>query len=290
MRTDTPTFLDPNPETGDPSTLSAADEATLLRRIDAGVIADAALRGWRPTPPGASTAELRLVAAEGECARLEMAAANTGLVWWLVHPIARASGRDRDELFQEGVVGLMEAIQRFDPTRGRFATYAVPRIRMRVWDAAVTAHGSLGLPARRARQWRRARALSAQLTVTLSRAPRIEELARETGESVAVVRSLLAFVPPVTLAPDAPGWDDVAPARSQGAASEDVDREAVLRLLRRLGTFDRAMVARLYGLDGPAHSHAEVARDLGRSESTIRRRERRALELLRAGTPEWLAA
>lgn len=267
----------------------ATENDRLLRLIEAGTIAEAALRGWFTGSRAATTAELDTLAADGRRARAQFAELNAPLVTWVARPIARSTGHDLDELVQEGAIGLLEAIDRFDPTRSRFATYAVPRIRMRVWDAAVTSLGSLGMSPRRAREWRRARAASARLTMTLARRPLAEEVAGELGESVSVVRTLLAFAPPVTLAPDAAGWRLLA-AEAEPEASDGVDRAAVRRLLRRLDDTDRWIVSQLYGLDGPARSHAEVAGDLGRSPSTVRRRERQALELLRAGTDDLLAA
>lgn len=269
--------------------LTAEEETRLVRLMEAGVAAEAALRGRLGAPPDARTEELQTLVEAGDQARNAFTQANVGLVWWVAAPIARSTGHGRDELAQEGMVGLLEAIQRFDPARSRFATYALPRIRMRVWDAAVTSHGGLGLSARRARRWRQVRGAAARLTVVLARKPRAEEVAEELGESVGVVRSLLAFTPPVTLPPDAPGWDEAAAGGPQPTASQ-VDGLAVRRLLRRLDPLDRAVVSQLFGLDGPVRSHVEVARALGRSESTIRRRERQALTLLRAGTAARLAA
>ncbi len=273
-----------------PHLLDADEEVVLQRRIEAGVAAEAALAGWLAAPGGASPRDLRRIAAEGERARTAFARANTGLVWWVIAPIAQRTRHAPDELFQEGVVGLLEAIQRFDARRGRFSTYAVPRIKMRAWDAAVTAHGALGIPPRRARQWRQARAAVADLTIRLAREPRVDEVAEATGEAVEVVRSLLVFGPPVVLSPGSPGWDVVGPAEPPAGASDEVDRMAVRRLLRRLEDGDREVVARLFGLDGPVRSHAEVARELGCSESTVRRRERVALGILRAGAAARLAA
>lgn len=267
-----------------------AEEAEVLLRIEAGVVADAALDGRMPLSRDVSEADLRAVVADGERARLELLRVTIGLVGWVAGDVARLSGREPDELFQDGMVGLLEAIQRFDLRRGRFSTYAVPRIKMRVWDAAVTDHGSIGLPPRRARQWRRAKAASARLAVTLARPPRVEDVAAATGETVGVVQALLAYVPPVCLAPDAPSWADAVTDGAHPGLARLETATTVRRLLRRLDDFDRALVGGLFGLDGPARSHAEVARDLGRSESTIRRRERRALDLLRAGTEEALAA
>lgn len=267
-----------------PTTAARDWEAALFRRIEAGTLAAAALDGLLKAPTGTSLRDLLTLANDGRRARTEFAERNTLLVWYTVLPIAERTGLDRDELFQEGVVGLLEAIDGFDPERASFATWALPRIRMRVWDSACTVHGSLGLPARRARQWRRVLAVQARLATTLARMPQPEEIAVHTGDPVATVRALLAFAPASPLTEDQ-GAPVAAPAASGG------DGPVVQRLLRRLDDGDRAVVAHLFGLDGaPMLSHADVARTLGRSESTIRRRERIALKLLRAGMPTDLAA
>lgn len=296
MQNITPTALSALSDLGDlggpnaPELLTAAEEAALQHRIEAGVAAEAALAGWLAAPSHVTADELARIAADGERARTHLAGANTGLVWWVVGPIARRSGHSAAELFQEGSIGLLEAIQRFDPDRARFTTYAVPRIRMRAWDAAATSHGSLGIPARRARQWRRVRGVASELTVSLARTPRVAEVARVTGESIAVTQALLAFAPPIPLSPDAQRWDELGPATAQRSVTDEVDRAAVRRLLRRLDDQDRAMMVQLYGLEGPARTYAQVAREQGRSESTVRRRERLALDLLRAGAAARLAA
>ncbi|MBK8462564.1 MAG: sigma-70 family RNA polymerase sigma factor [Nigerium sp.] len=252
-------------------------EAAVLRRIEAGVLADAVLHGEFPGPADASEAELRLLVADGDRARQTLLDAHRGLVGWVAGQVAQRTGLERAELVQEGMIGLLEAIWRFDPARGNFATCALPRIRMRVWDAAVTGHGSLGLPARRARQWRHLRAVAGRLAVRLGREPEASEIADEAGESLATVERLLAFDPPVALDPEGFEVPDAV-------AAPGVDPQVVRRLLRRLSSFDRTMICHLYGLAGhPVRTHAEVAAMTRRSESTIRRRERAALALMRAG-------
>lgn len=269
-------------DAGLPPMIGRDAEADWSRRIEAGVLADAILVGHHPRPAGATDAELAALVRDGETARRRAADANERLVWYVVHPVALRTGLDRDELFQEGMVGLLEAIQRFDPGIASFATCALPRIRMRVWDAAATVHGTIGLPPRRARQWRRARSIRANLAMTLARTPRLHEVAEAVGESPATTASLLAFRPACAL-PDEPAEEWAAPTASEIA--EDVGA-----LLRRLNEDDRAVIAHLFGIDGaPALSYAGAARALGRSESTIRRRERIALGLLRGGA-EVLAA
>lgn len=278
MTNNTPTLSLTGEYTGaDSHPTTAVDEAALLRRIEAGVLADAALGGEFPTPEGASAIELRLLAEDGRRARVALIDAHVGLVGWVAATVAARTGLERAELAQEGMIGLLEAIGRFDPARGNFATCALPRIRMRVWDAAVTGHGSLGLPARRARQWRYLRAVAGRLTVALGREPEASEVADEAGESRATVETLLAFGPPVALGAETSDVPDAV-------AAPGVDPQVVRRLLRRLSSFDRTMICHLYGLAGhPVRTHAEVAAMTQRSESTIRRRERAALALMRAG-------
>lgn len=260
--------------------LTRDDEVALLRRMDAGTIADAVLAGRHRSSCAATHGELLRLVEDGEAARRRFVAANIGLVRYVVRAVAERTGQPRRELFQEGMVGLLEALPRFDPRRGKFATCALPQIRMRVGDAAVTNQGALGLPARRARQWRRARAAVGELTSALAREPQLDEIAVATGETCSVVRTLLAFTPVVPLDRDDPRWLDLCAAPE---ADDEHEPALVHGLLRRLDDFDLNVVAQLYGLDGPARTHAEVAGLTGRSESTVRRAERRALALMRAG-------
>ena len=268
--------------------LSRADEVALLRRIDAGTIAAEVLHR-RITPLlEASEPELRRIVDEGERARSTLLDAHSGLVWYVVRPIAVRTGQPAEDLFQEGYVGLLEAVDRYLPERGNFATCALPWIRMRVRDAATTAQGALGLPPRRARQWRRTRSAVTALTGALARTPRVEEVAEATGETALVVRNLLSYTPVVPLDRDHPRWLRLCADPTHEPTL--VDPDAVRRLLGRLDHFDRTVVVQLYGLDGPPRSHADLADATGRSESTIRRRERRALALMRGGDAAGRAA
>lgn len=254
--------------------LTHDDEKALARAIEAGVLADAALRGR--VPAGVDAAELGALAARGDRAWRRLAESNVRLVWLVVLPIARRSGVDGDDLFQEGYLGLLEAMRRYDHTRdARFATFALPWIRMRVSDAAANNLGSLGLPSRRARMWRRVLAVEARLHGALGRSPEDHEVAAASGEPVGVVRRLRAFTPVEYLADD----QQVAQAEEPEPRIPHVDLH---RLVHGLHVEQREVVVRRFGLGGhPSMTCQEVARVLGVSESTVRRRERDALGLLR---------
>lgn len=265
--------------------LTLTEEAALARRIEAGVLARALRAGEWAMEHGPAPADLDALERDGVRAHEVLVSSNLGLVWLVVRPIAARSGLERAELFQEGMVGLLEAIPRFDPTRGSFATCALPWVRMRVWEAAATALGSLGLPPGRAKAWRQVRALEASLTSELGRVPDPGEVAAACGRSEGSVRALLAYEPVGHLG-------DVEPAdRSEPPAPVGSDAVSVRRLLRRLDAFDRAILAHRFGLGGRAsRTCGEVAALLGRSEATIRRRERAALALLRAGSDPGMVA
>lgn len=261
--------------TFDEPILSAHDEETLSRAIEAGLLARHALEGRLPQA-GASEAELAELHRQGEAAFVRLVSANLRLVSMVTNPIARRSGLDRDDLFQEGVVGLVEAARRFDHTRGaRFATFALPWIRLRVGERAVTRFGDLGLPPRLARRWVALRASQDALRGRLGRLPTADEVARESGLPLAQVRELLNYRPPTCVEVELLG------ARP-GAALPPVSELSLARLLRVLSREDRALLSRLYGLaEHPAMSYDEVAVALDMSASTVRRRERAALGRLR---------
>lgn len=261
-------------ETPTRTPLTHTDEQVLAHAIEAGVLA-AATRAERGVPPR-EAAELLAVERAGAAAWERFAEANMRLVWLVVGPVVRRSGLEEDELFQEGFLGLLEAMLRFDHTRGaRFATFALPWIRMRVANAAATSNGALGIPIGRARIWRRVRGVEARLVGELGRVPTDEEIARESGDTVETVRLWRGFTP-------AQGLPEEADLAEPEVVVPLVDAAALGRLVEGLDDEEAAVIRRRYGL-GRHHamSLAEVARELGLSPSTVRRREKAALENMR---------
>lgn len=261
--------------------LSRDEEAALARRIEAGVLAAAIRAGHEPRWAHLPEADLAALERDGRDARDELVRRNSGLVWYVVNNVADRAGLDRDELFQEGMVGLLEAVDRFDHARGGLAAFAVHRIRLRVWEAAVTANGAVGLPPSRARQWRVVRRAEAELSSELRRRPTADEVARACALSVATVAPLLAFRPPQALTPG----DDAA--RDEPDQRRHADPAAVRGLLLELDDLDRRILTHRYGLGGhPALRSVDVGRLLGLSDTTVRRRERLALARLRSDARE----
>ncbi|WP_040161111.1 sigma-70 family RNA polymerase sigma factor [Nigerium massiliense] len=257
----------------------ARAEQRLTRAIEAGVLA-AELRtsATAEPPPGVSVtvAELDALVREGERAWEQMVSANLRLVMLVLRSFDRRDDAEREELFQEGTLALMEALRRYDHRRGaRFATFALPWIRTRIADSAATRCGALPMPTGRARARIRVHSAAAAMAVSLGRPPSAAEVAQEVGRPVDWVRGLLGYRAPVSL--DAlPDLDQSLPP-----AEQLPDELGLHRVLRRLPDDERTVVECLYGFGRLQLSCQQTADALAISTSTVRRRERSALDRLR---------
>lgn len=264
--------------------LDPEEAYVLAEQIEAGVLARAALLDpdvpWRGD---ATPVELLLLEEEGERARQRFIAANLRLIPMVTRSFSRSgSGPD---LFQEGCLGLIAAVERFDHRRGvRFATYALFWVRASVGAAAARQIGAAELPTSRAEQLRAARGLEAELAQRLGRPATLAELADHLGRTPAWTAALLASQPPQSLdVLDQAVLDALAPDLGEPTAS---DTTWVRDLLTRLTGLERQVVElRLGFADGNPSTLAAVARTLGVPVGRVRRAEQRALERLRAACP-----
>lgn len=262
--------------------LSPAEEAVLAHSIEAGVLAADALAGGH-RPVGASRDELAILVEWGEQARQRFLRANLRLVAMVARQVSIRSGQPEGELFQEGCLGLIVAVHRFDHVRGlRFSTYALSWIRAYVGAAASSAFGALNLPTSRAEELRGLHGLEGELSQVLGRAPSTAELARALGRSEQWVVAAASYVAPQSL--EVVDLDRLADDSVEGAvlAAQRPGRE----LLAQLGDLDRQVLEVRFGFrDGLPHTYAETARWLAVSVDRVRRAEQRALEQLRAVCP-----
>ncbi len=258
--------------------LGAADEIRLAKRIEAGQMATYLLARGDWTLAGRD--ELRTVQREGREAWQRFLLANVRLVQAIAHYEARRCDVNVDELFQEGFLGLAEALRRWDHAAGyRFSTYAMQWVRRRVLNASV----DYGVPgsARTVLRARRLRALVDELTAQLQRSVTDAEIAEVVGRSPAWVSRMRHLVPYAPLEPDL-----VADAGHEEESDEQVEAQ-VFGLLPELPEREREVVHVRFGLDRPGPlRQRDAASTLGMSLSTLRRHEARALRRLRG----WLLA
>ena len=190
-------------------------------------------------------------------------------------------GLNPEELYQQGCLGLMAALRRFDPDRGtRFSTYAVPLIL-----TEMKRYADLCTPVRVPRDALRLRArmltIRASLQCELGREPSADELAARAGlspaelcEALAAQEACAAASMDAPLAPDGPPRHELLADRGGGFVSYLMLVDVIARLPRPLGS-----VLRLRCLAGLSQS--ETAHALGMSQSAVSRAEARARDLLR---------
>ena len=214
----------------------------------------------------------------------------------LVVSIARhynCRGMTFEDVVQEGILGLMSAINKFDPSKGfRFSTYATYWIRQAIVRAIEKQSRMIRLPTYAYHAVGKLERSSMQLSDRLGRQPTSEELAAETTLSVSTVNALLQSIQePVSLdvllgeAEDYTLGDLQLDSEAQDPedyALQTADRENLTRILAVLKPKERTVIENRYGLrDGRVRSLKELAKELNMSREGIRHIETRALRKLR---------
>ena len=190
------------------------------------------------------------------------------------------------DLVSEGVIGLMDAIEKFEPARGlQFQTYAVPRIRGAIIDSIRAADWVPRSVRSQLRDLERARTA---LHLRLSRAPTDDELCAELSLTRAELVQLRQRPTGVSLAEDdeLAAVNDLAPAIDDALEHEDT-RVVLLHALGELPERDRVVIA-LYFFEGLTLS--EIGQVLGVTESRVSQLRSRATSALRSGLATALSA
>ena len=271
--------------------LTRADEQRLGKAIQAGRRAAAALA--RPESGAAEArAALGALVADGERASRTLVSSNLRLVMSIARRY-RSSGLPLLDLVQEGNLGLIHAVEKFDFSKGfKFSTYATWWIRQAITRAIANTARAIRLPVRAGETVKRVQAARAGLECHLGRVPTLDELASETGLGAAKVGEALAlgFQPVSIFEPLGPEGDgvlgDTVPDLAASAALDDVIRASlpaqVIELLDGLDTREREVVCLRYGLDrGKPRTLAEVAEACGLTKEGVRQAEQRGLAKLR---------
>jgi RNA polymerase sigma factor (sigma-70 family) len=271
--------------------LTVERERALASAVQQGKAAQARL-DRAPSPSGQERAFLEASLEAGEQARQELIMANTRLVVSIAKAY-QGRGLSLADLIQEGNLGLMKAIDRFDPERGvRLSTYATWWIRQTIARAAGDSGRTIRLPINQGQRWGRLRRTFEDLSQQLGREPTHEELAAAAQLSVEQVEStLMAAREPLQIdelindEEDRPREDLLADTEHElpeQATARQLLTEAIQQLLEMLPPREADILRLRYGFsDGENHSMAQIGEIMGYSRERIRQLQHEALSKLR---------
>jgi len=283
-------------ELGTVRLLTFAEEQALAQRMEDGRAAEHDLRP-RARDSALSAEERARLEQRAEAGRQafdHFVSANLRLVVSEAAKVSRRSSLGLDELIQEGNLGLIRAVEKFDWRRGlKFSTYATWWIRQALQRGMAGKERTIRLPMGVHANLMKVRAAEARLSAELDRPPCLDELAEATRLTEDQVRAALdADFAVASL--DKPVSDEhgAADLGALVARSSDAPADEVIERLFVQGVFETAathlpkrswyVLQRRYGLDGfePA-TLQEVGKDIGVSRETVRKIEQQALEQLR---------
>ncbi|MFI5779686.1 sigma-70 family RNA polymerase sigma factor [Nocardia sp. NPDC051570] len=278
---------------GKTALLTAADEVELAKRIEAGLYAQHLLETSKRLSASRKR-DLAIIVRDGQAARQHLLEANLRLV---VSLAKRYTGRGMPllDLIQEGNLGLIRAMEKFDYTKGfKFSTYATWWIRQAITRGMADQSRTIRLPVHLVEQVNKLARIKRELHQQLGREATDEELARESGIAVDKIADLLDHSrDPVSL--DMPvGNDEEAPLGDFIEDSEATSAESavIAGLMHRdvrsvLSTLDEReqQVIRLrFGLDdGQPRTLDQIGKLFGLSRERVRQIEREVMSKLRKG-------
>jgi RNA polymerase sigma factor (sigma-70 family) len=275
--------------------LSAEDEVELAKRIEAGVYAAELLRAADAGERSINAArrrELMALAGDGRAAKDHMIRANLRLVVSAARKHARR-GVPFLDVVQEGNLGLIRAVEKFDYTKGfKFSTYAMWWIRQAIERGLAEQSRTVRLPAHVAETVSKLNRIDRNLNRLLGREPTLDEVAEEAGLTTDRVLELRR-VARDSVSLDTPVGDDGETTLGELIEDADVLQAADIAEQRALTASLRDLVATLpareatiielrFGLhDGQPHTLQEVADRVGLTRERVRQLEKKALADLR---------
>ncbi len=284
-------------EIGQVPLLKAEDEVRLAKRIEAGMkasveLADHSAAGTLDALGFAERRVLERAKKDGEEATRELTQANLRLV---VSIAKRYVGRGMLllDLVQEGNLGLMRAVEKFDWTKGfKFSTYATWWIRQAITRAIADQARTIRIPVHMVESINKVHRMQRQMVQELERDPTVDELADRVDMTPTRVREILRISQdPLSL--DSPVGEeddsnladfieDLQAEAPADVATRHMLNDAVLAALDDLTPREKEVVRLRFGLDdGQARTLEEVGKQFGVTRERIRQIEAKTLAKLR---------
>jgi RNA polymerase primary sigma factor len=231
-----------------------------------------------------------------EAAKRRLIECNLRLVMSMTRRYTKA-GVPQLDLIQEGNLGLIRAVEKFDYRMGyRFSTYATWWIRQAITRALADQGRLIRLPVHVANQQRSVARARRVLAQKLNREPTITEIANESGFPESRVKALLELVEDAVSLETPVGDDDSLKSdlvedessqQPEAATAERLQSDELQQALGRLEPRLRDVLERRFGLRGRHQQTLEqIGKELGVTRERVRQLETRALEELRNSAPE----